>query len=129
MEGLEGVVNIADNVLVFATKYDKLMTNVISFLDRCVIHDLYLNPDKICINVDSVPFLGQTLTKHSLMMDENTWKVVQEWLIPTNIKELQSFLGSVNYLSKFIPFLSTHRKPLQELLKQSENDYLARPPH
>ena len=58
------------------------------------------------------------------MIDENKWKVVQEWPVPTNIKELQSFLGSVNYLSKFISFLSTHRKPLQELLKQSENDFI-----
>ena len=37
-----------------------------------------------------------------------------------NIKE--SFLGSVNYLSKFIPYLSAHRKPLQDLLKQSSVD-------
>ena len=57
-------------------------------------------------------------------MDENKWKVLQEWPIPTNIKELQPFLGSVNYLSKFIPFLFTHRKLLQELLKQSENDFI-----
>ena len=56
-------------------------------------------------------------------MDENKWKVVQEWPILTSIKELQSFPGNVNYLSQFIPFLSTHRKPLQELLKQSENDF------
>ena len=123
-EGLEGLVNIVDDVLVFATKHEKFKSNVISFLDRCVVHDLHLNPDKIHINVDSVPFFGQTLTKQGLMMDENKWKVVQEWPIPTNIKELQSFLGSVNYLSKFIPFLSTNRKPLQELLKQSENDFI-----
>ena len=57
-------------------------------------------------------------------MDENKWKAVKEWPILTNIEELQSFLGSVNYLSKFVPFLSTHRKPFQELLKQSENDFI-----
>ena len=56
------------------------------------------------------------------MMDENKWRVIQDWPAPTNIKELQSFLGSVNYLSKFIPYLSTHRKPLQDLLKQSSID-------
>ena len=94
----------------------------VSFLDRSVEHDLHLNPDKIRINVDSVPFFGQTLTKNGLMMDENKWKVIQDWPIPTNIKELQSFLGSVNYLSKFIPYLSTHRKPLQDLLKHSSVD-------
>ena len=124
VEGLEGVVNIADDVLVLATKYEKFKTNVISFLDSCVQHDLHLNPDKICINVNSVPFFDQTLTKHRLMMDENKWKAVQEWPIPTCIKELQLVLGGVNYLSKFIPFLSAHRKPLQELLKQSENDFI-----
>ena len=42
---------------------------------------------------------------------------------PTNIKELQSFLGSVNYLSKFIPYLSDNKKPLQDLLKK-ENDFV-----
>ena len=41
------------------------------------------------------------------------------WPQPKNVKELQSFLGSVNYLSKFIPHLSSFRKLLQDLLKSS----------
>ena len=75
--------------------------------------------DKVRINVDSVPFFGQTLTRKGLMMDKKKWKVIQDWAVLTNIKELQSFLGSVNYLSKFIPYLSTHRKLPQDLLKHS----------
>ena len=59
IDGLEGVINIADDVLVFATKYDKFKENVINFLDRCVEHDLHLNPEKIRINIDSVPFLDR----------------------------------------------------------------------
>ena len=122
VDGLQGVINIADDVLVCASDYVVFKSNVVSFLDRCVEHDLHLTPDKIRINVDSVPFFGQTLTKNGLMMDENKWKVIQDWPIPTNIKELQSFLGSVNYLSKFIPYLSTNRKPLQDLLEHSSVD-------
>ena len=52
-------------------------------------------------------------------MDANKWQVIQNWPQPKNVKELQSFLGSVNYLSKFIPHLSSFRKPLQDLLKSS----------
>ena len=48
--------------------------------------------------------------------------MIQQWPTPTNVKELQSFLGSVNYLSKFIPYLSDFRSPLQELLKK-ENEF------
>ena len=117
VDRLEGVVNIADDVLVFATKYDKFKQNVINFLDRCVEHDLHLISDKIRINVDSVPFFGQTLMKDGLQMDANKLQVIQNWPQPKNVEELQSFLGSVNYLSKFIPYLSSFRKPLQDLLK------------
>ena len=118
VDRLEGVVNIADDVLIFATKYDKFKENVINFLDRCVEHDLHLNPE-VRIKVDSVPFFGETLMKDSLQMDANKWQVIQNWPQPKNIKELQSFLGSVSYLSKFIPHLSSFRKPLQDLLKSS----------
>ena len=48
----------------------------------------------------------------------NKVKLIQEWLTPTNQKELQSFLGTVNYLSRFLPFLSDLRAPLQNLLKK-----------
>ena len=113
------MVNIADDVLVFAMMYDKFKENAINFLDRCVEHDLHLNPEKNRINVDSVPFFGQTLTKDGLQMDANKWQVIQNWPQPKNVKELQSFLESVNYLSKFIPHLSSFRKPLQDMLKSS----------
>ena len=91
VDGLQGVINIADDILVYASDYDVFKSNVVSFLDHCVEHDLHLNLDKIRINVDSVPFFGQTLTKNGLMMDENKWKVIQDWPVLTNIKELQSF--------------------------------------
>ena len=37
---------------------------------------------------------------------------------PTNIRELQEFLGMVRYLSPFIPGLSTLTAPLHLLLKK-----------
>ena len=88
-----------------------------SFLDRCVEKDLHLNPDKIQINIPNVPFFGQVLTKEGLRPDLHKVDVIKQWPTPTNDTELQSFLGSVNYLCKFIPYLSDLRQPLQGLLK------------
>ena len=45
--------------------------------------------------------------------------VIRNWPTHTITTELQSFLGSVNYLCKFIPYLSDLHQPLQELLKSS----------
>ena len=112
LEGLSGVTNIADDVLIFGRTETEFKTNVISFLDMCVKQDMHLNPDKIQINCTEVPFFGNTLSKDGLSPDMNKVKLIQEWLTPTNQKELQSFLGTVNYLSRFLPFLSDLRASL-----------------
>ena len=118
LESLNGTINIADDVLVFGCDYSSFKSNVIGFLDQCMEKDLHLNPDKIRINIPNIPFFGQVLTK-GLKLDPHKISVIQQWPTPANGKELQSFLGSVNYLTKFISYLSDHRQPLQELLKSN----------
>ena len=119
LEGLNGTINITDDVLVFGCDYSSFKSNVIGFLDRCVEKDLHLNPNKIWINIPNIPFFSQVLTKEGLKLDPHKISVIQQWPTPTNVKELQSFLGSMNYLTKFIPYLSDHRQPLQEQLKSN----------
>ena len=70
-----------------------------------------------------MPFFGQILTKDGLKPDPQKVDVIQQWPTPTCVTELQSFLGSVNYLCKFIPDLSDLRQPLQDLLKSSNEFY------
>ena len=105
LEGLNGTINTADDVQVFGCDYDSFKSSVISFLDRCVEKDLHVNPDKIQINIPNMSFFGQVLTKEGLRPDPHKVDVIKQWPTPTNVTELQSFLGSVNYLCKFIPYL------------------------
>ena len=69
-------------------------------------------------NKYSVPFFGHVLTKDGIQPDESKVKLILDWPIPENQKELQQFMGSVNYLSKFLAFLSDLHAPLQPLLKE-----------
>ena len=119
LQGLSVVINVADDVLVYGTDYESFKANVIGFIDRCVEKDLNLNLDKVHINVPNVPFFGPVLTPKGLKPDPHKVDVIQQWPTPTCTLELQSFLGSVNYLCKFIPYLSDLHQPLQELLKSS----------
>ena len=93
LEGLNRTINIADDVLVFGCDYDSFKSNVITFLDQCVEKDLHLNPDKIWINIPNVPFFGQVLMKEGLRPDLHKVDVMMQWPTPTNVTELQSFLG------------------------------------
>ena len=102
----------------FGRTESKFNTNVISFLDRCVQEDIHLSPDKVKINTDSIQFFGHVLTKDGIQPDESKVKLILDWPIPENQKELQQFMGLVNYLSKFLAFLSDLHAPLQLLLKR-----------
>ena len=77
VHGLRCVMNIADDILVFGRNRQEFQENVIQCLDRCIQHDFHLKPDKIQIDVDAVPFFGQTLTKARLQINERKWEVIQ----------------------------------------------------
>ena len=123
LHGLDGVFNIADDILVIGETYEEFKINVIRFLDWCVEKDLHLNADKFKLDCDTVTFLGQLLTKIGMKPESKKVKDIREWPAPKDIKELQSLLGTVNYLARFIPHLSTLQAPLQDLLKK-ENDFI-----
>ena len=123
LHGLDGVFNIADDILVIGETYEEFKDNVIRFLDRCVEKDLHLNADKFKLDCDTVRFFGHLLTKDGMKPDPKKGKDIREWPVPKDIKELQSFLGAVNYLARFIPHLSALRAPLQDLLKK-ENEFI-----
>ena len=118
LQGLNGCTNIADNVLVYGTTYDKFKNNIVAFLDCCVREDMHLNPDNVKIDYHEVPFFGNILSKDGLSPDTRKVELIQQWPTLANHKDLQSFLGTVNYLSRFLAFLSDLHAPIQSLLKK-----------
>ena len=118
LQGLNGCTNITDDVLVYGSTCDEFKTNVLAFQDHCVQEDMHLNPDKVKIDFHEVPFFSNILSKDGLSPDTRKVELIQQWPTPTNHKELQPFLGTVNYLSRFLAFLSDLGAPLQSLLKK-----------
>ena len=68
------------------------------------------------------------MSKDGLSPDNTKVQLIKYWLVPTNHKELQSFLGTVNYLSRFLAFLSHLHASLQSLLKK-DTDFVWTPVH
>ena len=118
LQGLNRCMNIADDILVYGSMYEEFKTNVLAFLDCCVQEDMHLNPDKVKLDCPEVPFFGNVLSKDGLSPDTKKVELIQQWPMPTNQMELQSFLGTVNYLSCFLAFLSDLCVLLQALLKK-----------
>lgn len=65
-----------------------------------------LNPKKLKLKFNHVPFIGHLITDEGLKTDSNKVRAVMEMPDPTDVKGVLRFIGFVNYLSKFLPGLS-----------------------
>jgi hypothetical protein len=121
VEGLPGVLSIADDILVYGEgdteenaiqDHDQKLTVL---MKRCRERRLVLNKDKLRLREKEVRLVGHLLTADGLKPDPEKVKAVNEMPNPSDVAEMRRFLGFVNYLSKFLPSLSDICKPLRKL--------------
>ena len=66
-------------------------------------------------------YLGFKIHANGLHARGQKLDALLEAPIPTSVQQLRSFLGLVNYYSKFIPNLATLLHPLNALLKKKRS--------
>ena len=70
--------------------------------------------------MEEIPILGVVIRKEQVQMEEDEIKAVKEWKTPTKIKEVESFLGFVNFYQRFIKNFSYIARPLNKLKGKKE---------
>ena len=75
-------------------------------------YDLVFNLQKMHMKAQAVNFFGCLYDANGIHPDPGKVDAVHALPAPTNVTELQEFLGLVTYLSPFIPGLSTLTAPL-----------------
>jgi hypothetical protein len=63
---------------------------------------LRLKPEKCKFHKEEVKFLRFTVSVHGVKMSESKIKVVKDWPTPKNVKNIQEFLGFINFNQRFI---------------------------
>ena len=94
------------------------MGHLRQIFDRCREYGISLNPAKSIFGVTKGKFLGHIISKDGLKIDPERVEAIQKIPLPRNIKTLQSFLGKINFLRRFIPNYAEIAKPIQTLLKK-----------
>lgn len=79
---------------------------------------LTLNPEKCQFRIDRLNFMGILLTQKGIGPTEERVRAVVEAREPQNASEVLSFLGLVNYSSRFIPQFATLAEPLRCLTRK-----------
>ena len=117
-EGLSGVTSIVDDILVWGNnkqEHDRHLKNV---LDKAKLTGLRFNPDKCQIGVAEVKIYGNIISADGLKADPAKVSTVLQMRAPENRAELETFLGTITYLTKFSPNLAEVTRPLRALLRK-----------
>lgn len=95
LQGLSGVVNFIDDVLVFADTIEELRRRTAEVMTRLGDYNLKLNLEKCEFEKKEVTFLGHSFSREGINIDERKTRAVKSFRSPKTISELRSFLGEL----------------------------------
>lgn len=121
LEDLEGTDSFVDDIIVWGKSKQEHDARLNALLRRAREINLKFNKDKCKLCVQEVTYLGHVFDENGMRPDCNKVKAIKEMPEPKDRKDLERFLGAVNYLSKFIPNYSEHALPLTNLLKKESS--------
>lgn len=117
LQGCEGVQNIADDIIVHGPTTEVHDRRLVKVLDKLREKGLTLNPEKCKFRIPKITFMGHLISEKGIGPTEEKVRAVVNAREPKTASEVRSFLGLVNFCSRFIPDLATTAEPLRKLTR------------
>lgn len=121
LQGLQHVVCFMDDILVSAPSSEEHLVVLDKVLSQLQQYGIRVKKSKCEFLCNSVEYLGFKIDEKGVHPTESKVDAIVKAPAPTNISELRSFLGLLNYYGKFVANLSTLLHPLHQLLQANVN--------
>ncbi|KAF8696468.1 hypothetical protein RHS03_07867, partial [Rhizoctonia solani] len=112
------VIIYLDDILIYSKDDASHTQHVHEVLRRLMENQLFCKASKCTFHVTSMEYLGIIVSDKGFSLDKLKIQAVQEWLVPTKVKEVQLFLGFANFLCCFVANFSHLARPLHNLVKK-----------
>ena len=114
----ESVLAYFDDIIIFSQDLESHVKHVKAVLDRLREYNLFAKLEKCRFHQSSVDFVGYIISKDGVSVNPANNESVETWPTPKSVKEVQSFLGFLNFFRRFIPNFSSLALPLTSLTKK-----------
>ncbi|KAG9458426.1 hypothetical protein H6P81_002934 [Aristolochia fimbriata] len=115
------VVVYLDDIVIYSRDMQEHVQHLQQVFEVLRENSLYVKKEKCSFGLKEVSFLGHWIGGGKLWMDKAKTQAIADWIEPTKVADLRSFLGLVNYYRRFIKSFSAKAAPLTDLLKKKEN--------
>ena len=116
IQGIPGTANYLDDIIVTGATEKEHLNNLQITLGKLKESGFRLRMDKCKFFQDTVEYLGHVIDSQGIHSHPAKIDAITNMPYPTNIAELRSFLGMVNYYDRFTPGLATKCAILNDLL-------------
>ena len=96
------VVIYLDDILIYLNNMSKHHQHIKEVLKYLYKTGLYAKAEKCKFHSKSVEYLGYILSSSGLTMSNDKVKIIQDWLEPKKVKDIQFFLSFTNFYCWFI---------------------------
>lgn len=104
-----------DDILIFSGNLGDHESHVVQVLRELEKAELLVKESKCIFATRTVDFLGFRLSGDGVAPDPSKTEAVKKWPTPTSKKEVQKFLGLVNWYKKFVEGFARIASPLYAL--------------
>ena len=120
LEHIENCVAITDDIIAFGFKSDGSDhdATVRQIMNKAKPVGMRFNPAKCQFKHEEVKFFGMVLNRQGIVPDPAKIEALLKLPEPKTEALLQSFLGMINYLSRFEPKIANLTHRLRSLLKK-----------
>jgi hypothetical protein len=110
-------ITIFDNFLLLAHDYLDAFNKLKLFLTRCKDRNISLKFAKTWLGFQQANFFGYVVRHGSYELSAERKAGIEGIPFPSNLKQMQSFLGAALFFKAFIPHFSSLTAPLNEMTK------------
>ena len=107
-----------DDLLIFSDTFDHHLQHIEEVLDRCLKYNLKLSPKKSQFGLSETVFLGHVISEHGLQPNKEKTKVIANFPVPKNLKQLRRWLGMCGFYRRYVPGFAKIAQPLFALTKK-----------
>ena len=109
------VIAFLDDIMVLGKSFEEHYANLAQVLQRFCEHGLKLKPRKCNLFQRSVLFLGKRVSEEGIEINPANIEKVKTWPIPRCRREVEAFLGFVNYHREHIIGFAGTAQPLYQI--------------
>ena len=91
------IVIYLDDILIYSNNMSKHHQHIKEVLKCLYKAGLYAKVEKYEFYSELVKYLGYILSSSGLTISDDKVKIIQDWLKPKKVKNIQSFLGFTNF--------------------------------